>query len=297
MEHFANPGMYYAHGFLGAAAMEAYLEIARQRLGLGSSVLVLPPDPPTTFCSAWGGFGAQLILSQLAIGAVSERLWRRFSLAITHTQHTDFYQGADGTLPVLAALAGTRGEGLVRLIRLAHRRTVQRLRARLVQNVRGIVGLAHGFVGTLLAYEIGCALLGNDGAALRHRAIAKLRAWAVSTPAGAIWSDRSDSTSSHMHGLCSGAPGVCFAALLGYRYSGDDAYVPLIDQSIATVPLHTTAESLCCGTLGRVEVLIEAYRTTNDEQYLDLARQLPSRSSATWTPASGCPRKGNSTSA
>jgi hypothetical protein len=120
------------------------------------------------------------------------------------------------------------------------------------------VGLAHGIVGTLLAYEIGCKLLREDGTVLRHHAVAQLSDWAISIPAGAVWPDWTRSRRSPIHGLCNGAPGVCFAALLGYRYSGDNIYVPLIDQSIVTVPFHTPVESLCCGTLGRVEVLVEA---------------------------------------
>src|SRR4051812_38219180 len=91
--HFAKTGMYYAYGFLGARPMEAYLGLARHRLGLPSAVPALIPDPPATFCSAWGGFGSQLILSQLMTGGVSDRLWQRFSRAVTRTEYGDFYQG------------------------------------------------------------------------------------------------------------------------------------------------------------------------------------------------------------
>jgi hypothetical protein len=278
--HFAKTGMYYTHGFLGASAMEAYLGLARHRLGLSATVTALPPDPPATFCSAWGGFGSQLILSQLVTGGVSERLWKRFSRAVARTKHGDFYRGTDGALPVLAVLAGTPSASVARLARLAYRRSARRLRTSLDQYDRGTpvnVGLAHGVAGTLLAYEIACALLQIDGTAYRHRAIAQLSACAVSTQIGEIWPDWTHSTTRRTHGLCNGTPSVCLTALLGYRYSGDDAYVPLIEQSIATVPLHTAAESLCCGTLGRVEVLIEAYRTSNDENFLDLARELFTR--------------------
>lgn len=276
--HLEKTGMYYAHGFLGAAAMETYLQLARHRLGLVAKAPALPPDPPPTFCSAWGGFGAQLILSQLAIGAVSDRLWRRFSRALAHTSHADFYRGLDGALPVLATLGRTRGESAIRLAHHAHRRVARRLARSLDQHDRGAavnVGLGHGVAGALLAYEIGCALLRKAGTRLRRRTLAYLVAWAISSPAGALWPDTSRSTkASHVHGLCNGAPGVCLAALLGFRYSGDEAYAPLIDQAIATVPVRTPVESLCCGTLGRVEVLIEAYRTTEDHRFLDVARQV-----------------------
>jgi hypothetical protein len=275
--HIKKTGMYYAHGFLGAAAMETYLQLARHRLGLIAQTPALPPDPPPTFCSAWGGFGAQLILSELVTGAVSDRLWRRFSRALAHTRHTDFYRGLDGALPVLAALGRTRGGSAMRLARHVHRRVAQRLGKSLDRHDRGAavtVGFGHGVAGTLLAYEIGCALLRKDGTHLRHRAIEHLTAWAIESPAGALWPDTSRSAKSPVHGLCNGAPGVCLAALLGYRYSVDDAYAPLIDRAIASVPVRTSVESLCCGTLGRVEVLIEAYRTTEDHHFLDLARQI-----------------------
>lgn len=270
--------MYYAHGFLGDGAMETYLQLARHRLGLVAEAPALPPDPPPTFCSAWGGFGAQLILSQLATGTVSQRLWRRFARAATHTSHADFYRGLDGALPVLAALGGTHGARVTRLAHQAHRRVGRRLARSLDQHDRGAsvnVGLAHGVAGALLAYEIGCALLRKDGTRLRHRTITHLAAWAIATPAGALWPETSrPAKPPHVHGLCNGAPGVCLAALLGFRYSGDEAYAPLIDQAIVTVPVRTPVESLCCGTLGRVEALIEAYRTTEDDRFLDLARQV-----------------------
>jgi len=96
----------------------------------------------------------------------------------------------------------------------------------------------------------------------------------VATPAGAVWAGRAHVETVRTHGLCNGGPGVCLAAVLGYRYSGDDAYIPLIQQAIATVPIHTAHESLCCGTLGRVEVLIETFRPTGDANFLDLARAL-----------------------
>jgi hypothetical protein len=276
--HVEKTGMYYAYGFLGATAMEAYVQLAQHRLGRIAEAPALPPDPPPTFCSAWGGFGAQLILSQLATGAVSDRLWRRFARALAHTDHADFYRGLEGALPVLAALGPTRGDSVGRLARHAHRRVVRRLGKSLDQHDRGAavnVGLAHGVAGALLAHEIGCALLRTDGTRLRHRAIEHLDAWAIAHPAGALWPDTSRSTKSHhIHGVCNGAPGVCLAALLGYRYSGDTAYAPLVDRAIATVAVRTPIESFCCGTLGRVEVLVEAYRTTQDQHLLELGRQI-----------------------
>ncbi|HEX2689428.1 MAG TPA: lanthionine synthetase LanC family protein [Kofleriaceae bacterium] len=276
--HLPKTDLVYAHGFLGAAAMEAYLQLARHRLGLIAQAPALPSDPPSTFCSAWGGFGAQLILSQLATGTVSDRLWRRFSRALAHTNDADFYRGLEGALPVLAVLEPARGERAVRLARLAHQRVTQRLTRSLDRHDRGAavpVGFGHGVAGALLAYEIGCALLRKDGTALRHRTIAHLADWAIATTAGALWPETSRSSSSpHVHGICHGAPGICLAALLGYRYSGDAAYAPLVEQAITTVPVRTPLESLCCGTLGRVEVLIEAYRTTQDDQFLALARQV-----------------------
>lgn len=275
--HFAETGMHYAHGFLGAAAMEAYVELARHQLGLSVTLPALPPDPPQTFGSAWGGLGAQLMLSQLITGSVPDRLWQRFSLAVDETERVDFYQGVDGMPLVLAALVRAHPARVERLAYLTHQRLVQRLADAIDRHDREQpvnVGLAHGLAGTLIGYEIACALLQLDGTAHRQRAIAQLSASAVATPSGAIWPNLAHAESPRTHGLCNGGPSVCLAAVLGYRYSGDDAYVPLIQQAVETVPVHTQNESLCCGTLGRVEVLIETFRTSGDDTFLSLARGL-----------------------
>lgn len=277
--HFAATGMYYAYGFLGALPMTAYIELSRYRLGLSATRPALPPEPPRTYCSAWGGFGSQLILSQLITGNVPDPLWRRFSDAVadTETALVDFYQGIDGVPLVLAALASAPPAALEPLARATHQRLATRLAATLDGYDRGDdvnLGLSHGLAGTLLGYEVACALLQRDEDVERRRAISRLCASAVATPSGAVWAGRAHVETVRTHGLCNGGPGVCLAALLGYRYSGDDAYIPLIQQAIATVPLHTENESLCCGTLGRVEVLIEAYRTTGDANFLGLARTL-----------------------
>jgi hypothetical protein len=279
----SEPRIFYPHGFYGATSIGVFIEHIRHRLGLRATPPTLPPDPPRTYCTAWGGFGASLILSALVKKRVSARLWTRFKRTISRTPRSDFLQGVSGALPVLAHVGPIFGAHATRVVRRAHERVTRHLTTNLAQYARGesvTLGFAHGVAGTLTAYEIGCALLADDGSALRGQAIELLMETAIEEERGAHWPDASGTApdaAPRWDAICGGGPGVCLAALLGYRYSGDAAYARLVERSIQAVALRTSAEGFCCGTLGRVEVFIEAYRTTGERHLLRSARQLFSR--------------------
>jgi type 2 lantibiotic biosynthesis protein LanM len=75
---------------------------------------------------------------------------------------------------------------------------------------------------------------------------------------------------------CHGAPGVGLARLGSMRNPGDTAYQKDLDCALeraATGPLNTI-DHLCCGTLGRIEVLLEAERILGRHDCGDQARRI-----------------------
>jgi len=269
----------YRNGFLGVRAMSAYVAWCRYRIGQRRRAPRLPPAPARTLVGVWGGLGAHVALAQLCEGRVPEPLWRRFAAGFTHGNVGDFFLGTAGAVPALALAAASRGVAAVRLARAVRARIARHLGATLARHARGRpirLGFAHGLAGALLAYDMANVLVGADAGELRGRAIAALLDTARPARDGATWPTVSgDGNGTSLHALCNGGPGICLAALLGLRYTRDARYAELAERALATVATVTpTSHSMCCGTLGRVEVLVEAYRTTGDAALLRLAREL-----------------------
>ena len=79
-----------------------------------------------------------------------------------------------------------------------------------------------------------------------------------------------------LNNWCHGAPGIALGRLALVDLLDD----PLVSEEIR-IGLETTRaqpqtrlDHLCCGNLGRVDVMLEAWRTLNDERYLDAAGEV-----------------------
>ncbi len=227
-------------------------------------------------CSSWGGFGG-VVLVEAARGPVRADTWRTFVALIENAEKTDFFQGLDGAVPALAAAAKQKPDGPA-VVELVFGRVAENLERQLRAHDAGAsinLGFAHGVAGSLCALEMVGRLAGRRPTRLRRRAIAVLQGAAFERPAGAVWASHSRAPKgSVLHGLCNGGPGICLGALLAARYSGSLDYAPLIEKALPTVPIVTADQSFCCGTLGRIEIVIEAYRTTGEKSLLALARSL-----------------------
>ncbi len=271
--HSARTGSYFGYGFLGERLLDSYIDAVRWRLGLAAEKPAMPVEPPPTFSSAWGGIGGHVIVAKLLDDHVPERLWRRFERAARRDKYGDFYIGIEGVMPVLTLFDDARSGALAEL---AFHRVCQRLESALEACEQGrsiVLGLAHGLAGTLLSFEIGCALLAHDGSRLRSQTLALLRRLAVPERGGLIFRRESRGDENY-HGICNGTPGVALALLLGARYSNDPEYLELVEGALTNVPSRGGSNGFCCGLLGRIEVLIEAYRVTDDGALLKLAKNL-----------------------
>lgn len=228
---------------------------------------------PSAFCSAWHGTGGVALLHHRAGRTVGSHLWDELERAAHAEREEDLYLGVAGIAPVLAATAATNVER-ARAIGVT---VLDRCRRFLERDGTVTLGFAHGLAGVLVSLEQCAALLGvgDEVKAVRHATLSRLESKALDVDGFALWAMTTDDRApGEVHGICHGAPGICLAAILGWRYSGDDRYASLVDLSLPSVPIVTSANSFCCGTLGRIEVLIEAYRLTKDETLLSLARQL-----------------------
>lgn len=270
-------------GFFGVGAMKAYIDLQTARLK-GQHIPSLPLTPQTNDglevadCQIWSSSGSLLALSSLHGAPISDALWGRFTRSIGHARPGDFYAGAAGAIPVLGLVGPFRPDARDTLLLL--QRSVEGELARLLHRAeRGesvAIGFGHGLAGCLVSFEMARALIGSHETGLRHRTIQILKSSAIATPDGPVWQTNSDDRSLLLktHGVCTGGPGICLAAILGLRYSEDTAYEDLLSVALETVPLQGGDHSFCCGVAGRAEVLIELYRTTEDESYLVAARQL-----------------------
>jgi hypothetical protein len=143
------------------------------------------------------------------------------------------------------------------------------------------LGLAHGLVGLLLAVETGHRVFGLAlPGGLRGRTLAALErsAFRVRDRDGLFWPIRTDSQTVDAHGWCHGAPGIGLALGACLALSGWRGYRSLARRAFAgTASPVTDIPSICCGSLGQIQVLVEAARLFGDGAWLDHADRLARR--------------------
>jgi lantibiotic modifying enzyme len=143
------------------------------------------------------------------------------------------------------------------------------------------LGLAHGLAGLLLAAEAGRRVFGLPvSAGLRRRTLAGLEraAFRVRGRDGLFWPIRTRSETVDAHGWCHGAPGIGLALGACFALSGWRGYRELAGRALAGAASPVTdIPSICCGTLGQVQILVEAARLFGDGAWLDHADRLARR--------------------
>lgn len=146
---------------------------------------------------------------------------------------------------------------------------------------RVYLGLAHGLAGSLLALEVGHRAFGQPApAALRRRTLATLQRSAIRLRGheGLFWPACSLGERLDGHGWCHGAPGIGLALAACFALSRRHVYRSLSRRALAaTASLHIDHPSTCCGTVGRVQVLVEAARLLGEGRWLEDAHRLARR--------------------
>lgn len=264
--HTLNTVVPATHGFLGFDALDAWMK--RREI----------PLPPGSTGTAWGGLGSHVLLAHRATGTIQVELGRRFAEQVQEERHFGFYEGLEGTAPVLAAMLKESNQHLPLALAVYRRlsRRLSRLITEIESNEDVNLSLSQGLCGSLLAADLLGATLGRAPVRLRRRAVELIIERAVPREVGHSWPTSTGSTQT-FHGLCNGSPAMAFVGSIGWRYTGDQVYRTLTQLALPSVPVVGPTHGFCCGTLGRIEVLIEAYRSFGDTSLLPLARSLFSR--------------------
>jgi type 2 lantibiotic biosynthesis protein LanM len=221
---------------------------------------------------------APFALAVEALGALSPD-------AIDADAALDVEGGCAGALMVLLAVGAHREDG--RLVSLA-RRCAARLLATQIQagaargawpagdDAQARPGFAHGSGGIACVLERWLAWEHTTEVEAAIRA-----AWdyerRVFEEAGGCWPvTRSDGSRIVMAGWCHGAPGIALARATGGSLVAD----PFVETELQTTLALTLAaphgkcDHLCCGNLGRADVLLTIGRTIRREEVADRGRLL-----------------------
>ena len=191
--------------------------------------------------------------------------------------HLDVYSGAAGMLLALSqcdlARRSSRAKGV------AKRLALQLLNARTLVTKDGTrlcdtmgtnwpaSGFGHGQAGIGVAFSAASKAYGIDA----NDACQDSLAWELAAHSERLgtWPDlrRLPLSSRHMHGVCSGAPGVGLCALSVRDETADDAACLLAnrllvraDKACRTLPPNYR-DTLCCGNGSLIEYLVSAGRT------------------------------------
>ncbi|MCH9685228.1 MAG: type 2 lantipeptide synthetase LanM family protein [Deltaproteobacteria bacterium] len=117
---------------------------------------------------------------------------------------------------------------------------------------RPLTGLSHGASGIAYALDRLHAIDGHPG--LREAVQDALDYEAgLYLPERGNWPDFRSEDDDPMNGWCNGAPGIVLSRLV---MSGAHGHIePRVIETLAS-PEHTTVDHLCCGTLGRADVVL-----------------------------------------
>lgn len=133
----------------------------------------------------------------------------------------------------------------------------------------GVAGIAYFLLCNALKFEQA------DSAAGGLRALDYLSKIAIKKKTHIEWQDSNLNTSISTH-WCKGAPGIALAFLKGYELTKIDACAIMAKKALQINPFHITSHKLsqCHGLSGLGEIYLEAFRVTQDQEWLDRATWL-----------------------
>jgi lantibiotic modifying enzyme len=198
--------------------------------------------------------------------------------------HTDVMMGAAGALLACVELDQLMpGQIPHKFVKRLHQQTTEALRKSLVafhEQNPVYLGLSHGLAGYSLALEMSNAAFGFQfNHTVRTECFDAITESRFSIGNNAmVWPKFSGEDWISYHSWCHGAPGIGLALLCAYKVTGFDAYRQIAEQALqATFQRESGPSNFCCGRTGCAQILIEAYRLTNNPGWLKKARSVAAR--------------------
>ncbi len=139
------------------------------------------------------------------------------------------------------------------------------------------LGMAHGWAGYLYATLRWCRSAGSPRPAGLEERLAELAGCARSWGRGLRWPWRDTGTSpgSHMPGWCNGSAGFVPLWTLASKELNDPAWMAFAEGAAwNSWEAPDRNASLCCGLAGRAYALLDLWRHTGEEIWLERARDL-----------------------
>jgi serine/threonine-protein kinase len=88
-----------------------------------------------------------------------------------------------------------------------------------------------------------------------------------------------------MNGWCNGSAGYVHLWTLAHRVAGDDRWLDLAEGAAwSTWETDGPVSTVCCGRAGRAYALLNLYRHTRDDAWLERARVIAERAAAESAP-------------
>jgi lantibiotic modifying enzyme len=139
------------------------------------------------------------------------------------------------------------------------------------------LGFAHGIAGFLLALEISRTRFSLfTSSSLLNWTLGQLQENQYTVSEASLWPESSLDDEIKVNSWCHGAPGIALALLGCYRVTGKTAYLELFKRAaLGSERYHSTYKTdICCGTAGKANLFVEAYRYFRKKSWLERARKL-----------------------
>ncbi len=144
-------------------------------------------------------------------------------------------------------------------------------------------GVAHGWAGVLYSILLWCDASGTPVPECVGPRLAELAACGVQSGNRQRWPIRFSSRGpaapdNSMSGWCNGSAGYVFLWTLAYRTLNRSGFLKLAEMAAEDVWQDDQEfDSLCCGLAGRAYALLNMFRLTGDQLWLDRAESLTDR--------------------
>lgn len=274
---------------LQLAARGAAPDGARFRRALHERLRREAASAPPRFSSHLIGSAAAPLIAALAgrddasFRKLLPALLRRWAASARRCVQRDVMLGGAGAILAFCEIeAAVPGCVPAAAVRRLVRETEESLRADLSGGVP-YLGFAHGLAGGAFSLRAARAVFGfGANAPLVTQCAETLARERLDGPFGtAAWPERAGGADIDIQGWCHGGPGIGLALACSDRLEGRGGFTDLSRRALEGARrFDPGADNFCCGSVGRVQILIEAYRLSGRTDWLAKARAAAERLAA-----------------